>query len=153
MADNLTQRQRSLCMSRIRSTHSQPELVVRRLVHRLGYRFRLHDASLPGRPDLVFGAKRKVIFVHGCFWHRHRCRRGRLNPRTNSKYWLTKLSNNRRRDVANRRRLSGMGWGILILWECQLRDLDSVATKVVAFLQGVRVVGGASESVAINDRP
>jgi DNA mismatch endonuclease, patch repair protein len=136
MVDNLTQRQRSACMSRIRSSDTRPELIVRRLTHCLGYRFQLHDVRLPGRPDLVFSTLRKVIFVHGCFWHRHRCRRGRLIPRTNRTYWLKKLANNRSRDRTNRRRLKAMGWSTLILWECQLRDLGFISAAVIAFLEG-----------------
>src|SRR5205823_1342142 len=115
---------------------TRPELIVRRLTHRLGYRFKLHDARLPGRPDLVFSGLRKVIFVHGCFWHRHHCRRGRFTPRTNSTYWSEKFINNRRRDRTNCRRLKARGWSVLVVWECQLSDLDVLSAMVIAFLEG-----------------
>jgi len=136
MADNLSESQRSFCMSRIRSSNTSPEVSVRRLAHRLGFRFKLHDARLPGRPDLVFPALQKVIFVHGCFWHRHRCRRGRLLPSSNCVYWLQKLANNRKRDSANRCRLKVKGWSVLVIWECQLGDLDDVSSTILGFLKG-----------------
>jgi len=132
--DTVSVRRRSAIMARVRSQDTKPELRVRRLVHRLGYRYRLHRRDLPGAPDLVFPARRKVIFVHGCFWHQHRCPRGARQPANNSAYWLKKLEANQRRDRANRRRLAALGWGVLVLWECRLRDQGGVERCVQRFL-------------------
>jgi DNA mismatch endonuclease, patch repair protein len=134
MADVLTAAQRSLCMSRIRSRDTTPELLVRRLAHGLGYRFVLHKPSLPGKPDLVFVARRKVIFVHGCFWHRHRCRFGRVMPGTRTEFWRSKLAGNAARDRRTQRQLRQLGWDILIIWECQTGDLRKLKQRLTAFL-------------------
>lgn len=138
MADNLTRQQRRRCMTRIRSKDTTPERLVRSLVHRLGYRYRLHVRQLPGSPDLVFANRKKVIFVHGCFWHRHRCRLGRPLPKTHVGYWRPKLDGNKERDRKHRQRLSELGWRILTVWECQTRPkkADWVAQRVIAFLEG-----------------
>jgi DNA mismatch endonuclease (patch repair protein) len=133
MADTLTPAQRSERMSRIRGRDTKPEMVVRRLIHRMGYRYRLHDRRLPGTPDLVFPARRKVIFVHGCFWHRHDCKLGRI-PKSNLDFWLPKLEENRIRDESNQRHLSAAGWQHLVLWECQVRDLDALESRIRQFL-------------------
>lgn len=117
--DVLTKAQRSRCMSAIRDKDTKPELVVRSLVHSLGYRFRLHRRDLPGRPDLTFVTRGKVIFVHGCFWHRHTCRKGRSVPATRVAFWEAKLGGNKRRDAEMRRRLRRLGWKALVVWECQ----------------------------------
>lgn len=134
--DRLTPAQRSYNMSRIRSTDTAPERAVRRLLHRLGYRYRLHSKELPGRPDLAFRSKKKVIFVHGCFWHRHRCAKGRLTPKTNADYWQKKFENNRLRDRANAALLRKMGWRVLVVWECQLTKKRSgrLLDRLVRFL-------------------
>jgi len=134
MADTLTPTQRRYCMSRIRNRDTEPELIVRRLVHSLGYRYRLCPPSLPGRPDLVFSGKKKVIFVHGCFWHRHRCRLGSPVPRTRAPYWQSKFERNTRRDAKNRRLLLRAGWHVMTVWQCQLKDLDAVTAKLARFL-------------------
>jgi DNA mismatch endonuclease, patch repair protein len=121
--DTLTARERSERMSRIRHKDSKAELVVRRLTHGLGYRYRLHGGTLPGKPDLVFAARKKVIFVHGCFWHRHpdpECRLARL-PKSRQDFWLPKLEGNRLRDERNEQSLLDMGWTYLIVWECQTK--------------------------------
>ncbi|MGA7850583.1 MAG: very short patch repair endonuclease [Terriglobales bacterium] len=120
-------------MSLVRSKHTKPELFVRRLVHRLGYRYRLHQADLPGRPDLVFRSRRKVVFVHGCFWHGHKCRLGRM-PKSRLDYWSPKITGNRQRDIRTLRRLRRMEWRVLVLWECQL-DNDALADKIQTFLE------------------
>ena len=134
MVDSLTRRQRSELMSRIRSKDTVPELVVRRLVHGMGYRYRLHAKDLPGRPDLVFRPRRKAIFVHGCFWHRHEgCSRSRI-PTTRSDFWRTKLNGNARRDQRNEVALDEMGWRILVVWECETKDLDQLGEVVRRFL-------------------
>lgn len=119
MADNLTPEQRRLNMSRIRSAHTRPEMVVRSLAHSLGFRFRLHRQDLPGKPDLVFPSRSKLIFVHGCFWHMHSCRYGRVVPKTNVDYWQAKRLANVRRDKSNIKALKKQGWQVLVIWECQ----------------------------------
>ena len=134
--DPLTVRERSERMSRIRSKDTKPEMRVRRLVHGLGYRYRLHASDLPGRPDLVFRPRRKVIFVHGCFWHRHEgCSRNRI-PKSPERheYWRDKLNGNVRRDQLCQATLGQMGWSVLVIWECETKDLRGLATRVKAFL-------------------
>ena len=132
--DPLSAEQRSERMSRIRSRDSQPELALRKMVFLLGYRYRLHDRRLPGRPDLVFPSRRCVIFVHGCFWHQHDCENYR-QPLNSVKFWSEKLSGNVLRDAATRKRLSSEGWRVLVVWECELRrDPVKVAWKVLRFL-------------------
>ncbi len=122
-------------MRRIRSKDTSPELTVRRIVHALGFRYRLHGKRLPGCPDLVFSSRKKAIFVHGCFWHQHKnCIDGRV-PKSRTEYWQAKLSANKERDVQNRKKLKAMGWSSLIIWECQMADEDRVAGKVEQFLQ------------------
>lgn len=134
MSDPLTARQRSELMSRIRSKDTKPEMLVRRLVHGMGYRYRLHAKELPGRPDLVFRPRRKAIFVHGCFWHRHEgCPANRL-PTARYDFWRRKLNGNVRRDRRNEAALERMGWDCLVIWECQTKDLDRVALTVRRFL-------------------
>lgn len=118
MADRLTAEQRSKNMSRIRSKDTRPEMVVRRLVHAMGFRYRLHAKSLPGKPDLVFPVKHKAILVHGCFWHSHRCQEGRRSPKSRVEYWGPKIARNVARDRRNRRRLRSLGWSVLVVWEC-----------------------------------
>ncbi len=132
--DTLTVRQRSELMSRIRSKDTKPELRVRRLVHGMGYRYRLHAKELPGRPDLVFRPRRKVIFVHGCFWHRHEgCPANRM-PNTRREYWKHKLNGNVRRDLRNKETLEREGWRVLVIWECETTDLDRIADVIHRFL-------------------
>jgi DNA mismatch endonuclease (patch repair protein) len=134
--DTLTPDERSVRMSRVRGRNTKPELIVRGLVHGLGYRYRLHRKELPGRPDLVFPGRRAVIFVHGCFWHRHpkpACKLARL-PKSRREFWEEKLSRNRERDIAVERRLNESGWRVLTIWECELRDLPLVETRVRGFL-------------------
>ena len=121
-------------MRAIRSKGMLPELAVRRLVHKLGYRFRLHRADLPGKPDLVFGAKRKVIFVHGCFWHSHGCKMSHT-PKSNLEYWLPKLQRNKTRDRKNIKTLETAGWQSLVIWECETRSPDKVKKRVSTFLR------------------
>lgn len=134
MAERLTQAQRSRVMARVKSRDTKPELVVRRLVHSLGYRYRLYRRDLPGNPDLVFTRRRAVIFVHGCFWHQHTCRAGRNVPRSRLEYWKPKLTGNRARDGRNRRKLKAAGWRVLVIWECQTRNLDRLKLTISRFL-------------------
>jgi DNA mismatch endonuclease, patch repair protein len=120
--DSISKRQRSANMAKIRSRDTKPELVVRRLAHRLGYRFRLHRRELPGTPDLVFPALRKVIFVNGCFWHRHTGCRFASEPKSNINFWRTKFLTTLRRDELARRKLTTLGWGVLTIWECETNN-------------------------------
>ena len=133
--DVLTKQQRKRCMSAVRSKDTKPEMVVRRLVHSLGYRYRLHNNKLPGKPDLVFPSRRKVIFVHGCFWHRHSCTKGRSIPSVRRDFWSEKLNNNRVRDKKNLRKLRKDGWKVLVVWECWTRDLSVLKERLVSFLK------------------
>src|SRR5882762_10482633 len=116
MADKLSPKRRSENMRRIKSKDTNPELLVRRLVHSLGYRYRLHGRNLPGKPDLVFGSRRKIIFVHGCFWHAHTCKVAHI-PKTNTPYWNPKLLRNQARDKKNIETLKADGWDVLVIWE------------------------------------
>ncbi|WP_337170887.1 DNA mismatch endonuclease Vsr [Gemmatimonas aurantiaca] len=131
--DPLTVEQRSERMASIRNKNTGPELTVRRLVHRLGYRYRLHSPQLPGHPDIVFTKRRKIIFVHGCFWHQHGCGKYKM-PRTRSAFWGAKLGRNRQRDREVRRRLGALGWKILVVWECQIKNLVRLEERLDTFL-------------------
>ena len=139
MADNLSPEDRARCMSNIRSRGMKPELAVRSMVHRMGYRFRLHGRGLPGAPDLVLPRRRAVIFVHGCFWHWHDdagCPIAGL-PKSNLDYWRPKLSRTRERDRENAAALQSAGWRVLTVWECELRaSPESVAARIAGFLGG-----------------
>lgn len=130
MSDIYSRQRRSYVMSRIRKTDTKPEMMVRRLLHRLGYRFRLHRADLPGNPDIVLPKHHTVIFVHGCFWHQHSCRLGKL-PKSNKNYWVPKLRGNKRRDTGNRRALRRLGWKVLVVWECQVQDEAKLRQKLL----------------------
>jgi len=133
--DFLSSADRSRLMSRIKSKDTKPELTVRRLVYGLGFRYRLHIKSLPGRPDLTFASRRKVIFVHGCFWHQHSgCSIGRL-PKTRQDYWLPKLERNTMRDRLNKIKLAEEGWDVLIVWECETRCLETLTAQIEQFLR------------------
>ncbi len=132
--DVLTREQRARCMAAIRGRNTTPELAVRRMVHALGFRFRLHAGDLPGKPDIVLRRLHVVIFVHGCFWHRHRCRNGRASPRTRAAFWREKFARNVARDRATRAALRRGGWRVLVVWECQLRKPDDVARRLREFL-------------------
>lgn len=136
MADVLTPHQRTRNMSAIKGKNTKPEIVVRRMAHRLGYRFRLHRRDLPGAPDLVFPRLRKVIFVHGCFWHMHSCRWGSVTPKTNAEFWEAKRTGNVARDRRSLRRLRADGWKALVIWECQTKDIDAVRDLLSRFLAG-----------------
>jgi len=131
--DVLTKEQRSYCMSRIRKTDTKPELKVRRIVHRLGYRFRLYRRDLPGCPDIVLPRHRKVIFVHGCWWHRHNCRLGRRSPKSRQQYWIPKLQANKERYKKNQLALQRQGWKVLVIWKCQTRNTKKLIDKLSKF--------------------
>jgi DNA mismatch endonuclease (patch repair protein) len=126
-------------MRRIKSKNMKPEMVVRSLVHGLGYRYRLHRPDLPGKPDLVFSPRRKIIFVHGCFWHGHddpACVDGRRKPKSNLDYWLPKLARNQERDVAAAAALADLDWSVMTIWECETRAPDVLCQRIRAFLDG-----------------
>jgi DNA mismatch endonuclease (patch repair protein) len=135
VTDVLTPEQRSRCMAAIRSRDTKPEILVRRILTSLGYRYRLHGKTLPGRPDIVLARRRKVIFVHGCFWHRHRCRYGSVQPKTNAKFWEKKLLGNVQRDRINHDRLRQEKWQYLIIWECETGNPDRLLNKLIRFLE------------------
>jgi DNA mismatch endonuclease (patch repair protein) len=135
--DKISAERRSANMRRIRSENTRPELALRRFLHGLGYRFRLHRKDLPGQPDLVFPGRRKVIFVHGCFWHQHpSCREGRI-PGSRIEYWEPKLKRNQIRDAATQGLLKEQGWNVLVIWECELTDLKSIRSRLKRFLGGL----------------
>ena len=132
--DILTKEERSVRMGRVRTKDTEPELAVRRWLHGRGYRYRLHVRHLPGRPDLVFPSRKKAIFVHGCFWHRHDgCKLATL-PKTRPDFWIPKLEGNVARDARKSGALADAGWTSLVVWQCELRDLDAVGRRIVEFL-------------------
>ena len=133
--DTLTPGERSERMGRVRAKDTKPEMVVRRLVHSLGYRYRLHSRTLPGHPDMVFAGRRKAIFVHGCFWHRHHasCPLTRT-PKSRLEFWSAKFDQNVKRDGECQARLRELGWALLVVWECELRDGNALAKRIIEFL-------------------
>ena len=138
MVDTVPPEVRSRIMAQVKSKGMKPEMKVRRLLHGLGYRYRLHRKDLPGKPDMVFVARRKVVFVNGCFWHRHEgCPKVRI-PKANRDYWVGKLERNRARDERNLALLAQDGWGVMTVWECELGDMAAVADGLTAFLDGDR---------------
>ncbi len=130
MADTISKKRRSWNMSRIKSRNTIPELAVRSALHRMGYRFRLHRRDMPGRPDIVLPMHRIVIFVHGCFWHRHVACVDCSNPKTRRHYWAPKLVGNQKRDVRNRRLLRRIGWEPIVIWECQTKNTAGLRTRL-----------------------
>lgn len=132
--DIVSPERRSAMMAGIRGKDTKPELVVRRLAHHLGYRFRLHRRDLPGTPDLVFPGRRKLVFVHGCFWHRHPGCRFAYQPKSNVESWRAKFDTNVTRDARVRRELDKMGWDVLTIWECETTDVEMLANKLTNFL-------------------
>ena len=126
---------RSQIMRAVKGKDTVPELLVRKLVYGLGYRYRLHGSNLPGKPDMYFSQKKKAIFIHGCFWHGHTCKRGDRTPSTNSAYWINKIAKNKIRDNNTIRALSEDGWSILVIWECDLKEIESLKYKVISFLE------------------
>lgn len=129
-----TGRDRDSAFGLVRSRDATPELLVRRLVHRMGFRFRLHRRDLPGTPDIVLPRLRKIINVHGCFWHMHACRHGRREPVIHAGYWRAKRSRNAERDRRNLRALRKLGWRVLTIWECQAKDGQRLAARIKRFL-------------------
>jgi len=135
MTDKLTQLQRHICMSHNKGKDTIPEIIVRKLTHSLGYRYRLHRKDLPGCPDLVFPSHKKVIFVNGCYWHRHSCKKGCSMPETKRLFWQSKFDKTIRRDEQNIKTLKKQGWDVLVIWECQLKDMEKAQNIIVKFLE------------------
>lgn len=131
--DTVTKEKRSEIMSKVRSKNTSPEIAVRKLVFSLSYRYRLHTKNLPGKPDLVFPGRKKVIFVHGCFWHGHDCRKGRP-PSSRQDFWLPKLEARRERDAKITSELIEAGWEVLTVWECEIKDKEKLKNEIVEFL-------------------
>ena len=125
---------RSAVMAKVKGRDTGPELVVRRLLWRLGARYRLNRKDLPGKPDIVLAGRRLVVFVHGCFWHGHDCARGARTPKANRDYWLGKVARNRARDIETRARLEAAGWRVETVWECELKDAAAVEARVAGWL-------------------
>jgi DNA mismatch endonuclease, patch repair protein len=134
VTDHVDREKRSLIMAAVHSQDTKPELAVRKIVHRLGYRYRLHDPKLPGRPDLVFALRRKAIFVHGCFWHRHTGCRYTTTPKTRTVFWEAKFSSNVSRDRRTRHELKKMGWEVLTVWQCELKNQRKLTERLDEFL-------------------
>jgi len=135
MTDVLTREQRSYNMSRIRYRDTKPEMIVRSLVHRLGYRFRLHKSDLPGKPDLVLVRHKKIIDVYGCFFHMHTCKYGSVTPATNTDFWQTKRMLNVKRDHRNQLILRRHGWRVMVVWECETKNPEQLQKRLVTFLE------------------
>ncbi|HUY80774.1 MAG TPA: very short patch repair endonuclease [Acidobacteriaceae bacterium] len=126
---------RSRIMREVKSKDTTPELIVRRMVYAMGYRYRLHRKDLPGKPDLVFPKSHKALFVHGCFWHGHDCARGSRMPKTNTEYWRKKIGRNRIRDAANIAALKSEKWKVAVIWECELKELLRIQKRLARFLR------------------
>lgn len=132
-------------MRRVKGKDTGPELTVRRLLHGLGYRYRLHRRDLPGSPDLVFPWRRVALFVHGCFWHGHDCARGARAPKQNAAYWAAKIDRNRSRDVETERALAALGWRPIVVWECELKDRAALTARLV---QALSASGGSAKAAS-----
>lgn len=135
MTDVLTPEQRRRNMSSIKGRNTKPEMLVRSMIHRMGYRYRLHRSDLPGKPDLVFPGRRKIVLVHGCFWHMHNCRYGNVVPKTNAEFWQKKRSGNVERDKVVLEQLEHLGWKVFTVWECWTRDKELLQQRVTEFLE------------------
>ena len=133
MADTRTPEQRRRIMQSVRQKNTGPEIALRQTLHRLGYRFRLHSRALPGRPDIVFPSRKKVVFLHGCFWHGHDCSKGRL-PKSRPEYWIPKIEANKTRDERTVNELKKAGWESLVIWQCEIAKLDETIEAVTRFL-------------------
>ena len=131
MVDNLTEAQRSYTMTKVKSKNTAPEKKVRTLLHRLGYRFRLHRKNLPGKPDIVFPKHKLIIFVHGCFWHQHKNCKKAKRPKSRTDYWDNKLQKNITRDKSNQKKLQKLGWRCEIIWECETKHHDTLVKKII----------------------
>ncbi|QQQ01896.1 very short patch repair endonuclease [Lysobacter enzymogenes] len=150
--DRLTPERRSWLMSRIRGSNTKPEIAVRSLLHRLGYRFRLHRRDLPGTPDIALPGRSTVVFVHGCFWHGHACKRSKM-PKTRQDYWVEKIEGNRRRDARKRRALKAFGWQVVVVWECELKNPVKLAEKLNRALSGPGSPSAEPKREGLRKRP
>lgn len=130
MADRISPEHRSWNMSRIRNRDTRPEMIVRSLLHRMGYRFRLHKKDLPGKPDIVLPKYKTVIFVHGCFWHRHKGCKYAYTPKSRTEFWNTKFEKNIARDKQVRKELKKLGWKVIVVWECEVKDTEKLYKKL-----------------------
>lgn len=151
--DTRTPEQRSHIMRSVKSRHTKPELAVRRVVHSLGFRFRLHDKKLAGSPDVVLRRHKAAIFVHGCFWHGHECPKGRL-PKTRLDFWVPKIQHNKKRDAESVRQLQSDGWRVLTVWQCETKDAEGLRSRLSRFLNGRKRKrsSGSSARVAMRMR-
>lgn len=138
-ADVFTKDKRSEVMRAVRSANTRPEIALRKALHRLGLRYRLHARDLPGKPDIVFSRHRAVIFVHGCFWHGHDCKRGARTPKTNRAYWTAKIARNRARDAATQSALAALRWRVFIVFECDMRDVSATAARLAQKISDARI--------------
>lgn len=127
--DRLSPERRSWLMSRIKGANTKPEIAVRSLLHRMGYRFRLHRRGLPGTPDIVLPVREAVVFVHGCFWHGHACKKTKM-PKSRESYWTEKIEANRRRDARNRKSLRALGWKVVVVWECEVKKGELISRRL-----------------------
>ncbi len=141
MTDVYSPQKRSAVMRRVKGRDTTPELTVRRALTRLGARYRLQRADLPGKPDIVMPGRRLALFVHGCFWHGHDCARGARVPKQNRDYWLGKVARNRARDEASREALAALGWRVETIWECDLKDAGALSQRLQALLAAEREPG------------
>lgn len=130
-----TENNRSSIMRAVKAKDTKPEMIVRRMIHKMGYRYRLHRKDIPGKPDIVFSLRRKAIFVHGCFWHGHDCKRGARVPKTNVEYWTSKVERNKNRDRRHVDELTELGWEVLIVWECETQDTSVLSARLDSFLK------------------
>lgn len=146
--DKVDEKTRSRIMATVKSKDTKPELRVRSAAHKLGLRFRLHSSKLPGKPDLVFPSRRVALFVHGCFWHGHTCKRGDRMPATNTQYWRDKIARNKKRDAVNQSSLSDLGWRPIVVWECQTSE-----NELPSLLSVLIVAGATRESPRLEDPP
>lgn len=135
MSDVFDKEKRSWLMKQVHSKDTNPEKLVRSLIHKMGYRFRLHRKELPGKPDIIFPSMNKIIFVNGCFWHGHKCKRGNRIPKNNLEYWSKKIKKNVIRDKLNNKKLINNGWKCLTVWECELKNIDDIARKIEEYLE------------------
>ena len=135
MADVLTSKQRSYCMSQIKGKNTKPEIIIRKLLHGMGYRFRLHRKDLPGKPDIVLPKYSIAINVHGCFWHMHNCKYGKVKPQKNAEFWDKKRTRNTERDDINRHSLKKLGWRVLDIWECEMKKPPALERKLKMFIE------------------
>ena len=134
MTDTRSSEQRRRIMQSVGTKDTMPELRLRKLVYRLGFRYRLHSMKLPGKPDMVFPGKKKVIFVHGCFWHAHGCEKGRP-PKSHLDYWVPKLAANKKRDAKRCKQLRALGWSVMTVWQCEIKNPETLQQKILDFLR------------------